>query len=93
MLLYYVDYDRTKEFFHRGIVNKMGSFKDSAILPKFRVVVSYIKAFPYIYRTLEFHKFEWVDNAPGHCSNHLTKKFYTSYAAMLMNLVPAAETR
>lgn len=35
----------TKEFFYRGIVTKTGSFKDRAILPEFRVVVSDIKAF------------------------------------------------
>ena len=51
MLLYYVDYDRTKEFFHRGIVNKNGNFKNSVIFPEFSVVISDMKEFSDIYQT------------------------------------------
>ena len=60
MLPYYVDSKPHQEFFHREIVNKTGNFKDRVILPEFRVVISDIKAFPYIYLTFQFHKFEWM---------------------------------
>ena len=67
--------DNTKEFFHRGIVTKTSSFKKWAILPEFRVVSSDIKTYPDIYRMFQFHKFEWMDSAPGDFFNHLTKDF------------------
>lgn len=50
--------NRTKEFFHKGILTKIGSFKKRAILPKFRVVSSDIKAFLDVYQKFQFHKFE-----------------------------------
>ena len=76
--------DRTKEFFHWRIVTKIGSLKKRAILPKFRVVSSDIKAFPNIYQMFQFHKFEWMDSAPGDCSNHLTKEFYMSTGIVVL---------
>uniref|UniRef100_M1DI74 Integrase core domain containing protein n=1 Tax=Solanum tuberosum TaxID=4113 RepID=M1DI74_SOLTU len=60
-------------------------FKRRAIIPETRVVVGDIKAFPEIYRTFQFHQFDWMNNAPGEYSSHLTKEFYSSYAATLMN--------
>lgn len=84
--------NRTKEFFHKGILTKIGSFKKRAILPKFRVVSSDIKAFLDVYQKFQFHKFEQMDNTPGDFSSNLTKEFYTSYVATLMNLAATTET-
>uniref|UniRef100_M1DRP2 Putative plant transposon protein domain-containing protein n=1 Tax=Solanum tuberosum TaxID=4113 RepID=M1DRP2_SOLTU len=84
--------NRSDEFFHKGIVNKTGSFKSRPIMPETRVVVADIKAFLDIYHTFQFHQFNWMDNAPGKYSSHLTREFYSSYAATLMNFVAETET-
>ncbi|KAH0698466.1 hypothetical protein KY284_012681 [Solanum tuberosum] len=47
-------------------------------MPETRVVVAGIKAFPDIYRTFQFHQFNWIDNAPVEYSYHLTREFYSS---------------
>ncbi|KAH0748361.1 hypothetical protein KY290_027593 [Solanum tuberosum] len=84
--------DRCEDFFNNGNVNKSGSFKNRPIMPETRVVVADIKAFPYIYQTFQFHQFDWMSNAPGEYSSHLTREFYSSYAATLMNFVVGIET-
>ncbi|KAL3368851.1 hypothetical protein AABB24_009587 [Solanum stoloniferum] len=61
-------------------------------MPETRVLVADIKAFPYIYRTFQFHQFDWIDNEPGDYTYHLTREFYSSYAATLMNFVADTET-
>uniref|UniRef100_M1DW28 Uncharacterized protein n=1 Tax=Solanum tuberosum TaxID=4113 RepID=M1DW28_SOLTU len=57
-----------------------------------RVVVADIEAFPDIYRTFQFHLFDWMNNAPGEYSSHLAREFYSSYAATLMNFAAETET-
>ncbi|KAH0748017.1 hypothetical protein KY290_027249 [Solanum tuberosum] len=76
----------------KGIVIKNGSFKSRAIMPESRVVVANIKAFPDINRTFQFHQFDWMNNALGEYSFHLTREFYSSYAATLMNFTAETET-
>uniref|UniRef100_M1DGJ5 Integrase core domain containing protein n=1 Tax=Solanum tuberosum TaxID=4113 RepID=M1DGJ5_SOLTU len=70
--------NRCKEFFDNGIVNKTGGFKNRAIMPETRVVVADVKAFSDIYRIFQLHQFDWMDNAPGEYSSHLTREFYSS---------------
>ncbi|KAH0705973.1 hypothetical protein KY285_010497 [Solanum tuberosum] len=70
--------NRFEEFFKKGIVIKNGSFKKRTIMPETRVVVADIKAFPDIYRTFQFHQFDWMDNAPGEYSRHLARVLYSS---------------
>uniref|UniRef100_M1DLY3 Putative plant transposon protein domain-containing protein n=1 Tax=Solanum tuberosum TaxID=4113 RepID=M1DLY3_SOLTU len=84
--------NRSKEFFDNGIVNKTEGFKNLAIMPETRVVVADIKAFSDIYRIFQLHHFDWMDNAPGKYSSHLTREFYSSYAATLMNFAAVIET-
>ncbi|KAH0679303.1 hypothetical protein KY284_020388 [Solanum tuberosum] len=84
--------NRSKDFFDNGIVNKTGGFKNRAIMPETRVVVADVKAFSDIYRIFQLHQFDWMDNAPGEYSSHLTREFYSSYAATLMNFVADTET-
>ncbi|KAH0781386.1 hypothetical protein KY290_000984 [Solanum tuberosum] len=60
-------------------------------MPETRVVVVDIKAFPDIYRAFQFHQFDRMNNAPGEYSSHLTREFYSSYSATLMNF--AADTK
>lgn len=38
------------------------------------------------------HQFEWMTKNPGKYVRHLTKEFYASYAASLMNFVAHTET-
>uniref|UniRef100_M1DIF0 Integrase core domain containing protein n=1 Tax=Solanum tuberosum TaxID=4113 RepID=M1DIF0_SOLTU len=61
-------------------------------MPETRVVVADIKVFPNIYQTFQVYHFGWMDNAPGEYSCHLTKEFYSSYAATLMNFAADTET-
>uniref|UniRef100_M1DAG0 Integrase core domain containing protein n=1 Tax=Solanum tuberosum TaxID=4113 RepID=M1DAG0_SOLTU len=82
----------SEDFFKNGIVNKSGSFKNRPIMPETRVVVEDIKSFPYIYRIFQLHQFEWMNNSPGEFSNHLTREFYASYAATLINFAAETET-
>lgn len=79
--------DRTKEFFHRGIVTNTGSFKKRAIFLEFMVVSTKIKAFPNIHWIFQFHNLKLMKSAPYDCFNYLTRKFYTLYASTLINLV------
>ncbi|KAH0750769.1 hypothetical protein KY290_030001 [Solanum tuberosum] len=37
--------------------------------------------------------FDWMDSAPGEYSSHLTREFYSSYAATLMNFAADTETK
>ncbi|KAH0736615.1 hypothetical protein KY285_012322 [Solanum tuberosum] len=83
---------RSKEFFDNGIVNKTGGFKNRAIMLEIRVVVVDIKVFSDIYQIFQLHQFDWMDNAPGEYSSHLTREFYSSYAAKLMNFAADIET-
>uniref|UniRef100_M1DXK6 Integrase core domain containing protein n=1 Tax=Solanum tuberosum TaxID=4113 RepID=M1DXK6_SOLTU len=84
--------NRSKEFFDNGIMNKTGGFMNRAIMPETRVVVADMKAFTNIHRIFQLHQFDWIDNAPGEYSAHLTREFYSSYAATLMNFVADTET-
>uniref|UniRef100_M1DQL5 Putative plant transposon protein domain-containing protein n=1 Tax=Solanum tuberosum TaxID=4113 RepID=M1DQL5_SOLTU len=84
--------NRSKEFFDNGIVNKTGGIKNQAIMSETRVVVADVKAFSDIYRIFQLHQFDWMDNAPGEYSSHLTREFYSSYAATLMNFAADTET-
>ncbi|KAH0681201.1 hypothetical protein KY284_022286 [Solanum tuberosum] len=79
--------NRSEEFFNNGIVNKSGGFKKRSIMHETRVVVADIKSIPDIYWIFQFHQFDWMNNAPGEYSSHLTREFYSSYAATLMNFV------
>ncbi|KAH0669644.1 hypothetical protein KY285_023804 [Solanum tuberosum] len=54
---------RCEDFFNNQIVNKSGGFKNRPIMPETTVVVDDIKAFPDIYRTFQFHQFDWMNNA------------------------------
>lgn len=49
------------------------------------VVVDNVKAFHDIYLTFNFYQFEWTNNAHEKYSSHLTRDFYSSYVATLMN--------
>uniref|UniRef100_M1DVF2 Integrase core domain containing protein n=1 Tax=Solanum tuberosum TaxID=4113 RepID=M1DVF2_SOLTU len=82
----------SKEFFDNGIMNKTGAFRNRAIMPESRVVLADIKAYSDIYRKFQLHQFNFMDNAPGESSSHLTREFYSSYAATLMNFVADTET-
>ncbi|KAH0685649.1 hypothetical protein KY290_017171 [Solanum tuberosum] len=84
--------NRSKEFFDNGIVNKTRGFKNRAIMPEIRVVVADIRAFSDIYQIFQLHQFDWMDNALGEYSTHLTRKFYSSYAATLINFAADTET-
>uniref|UniRef100_M1DXB8 Uncharacterized protein n=1 Tax=Solanum tuberosum TaxID=4113 RepID=M1DXB8_SOLTU len=79
--------ERCEDCFNNGIVNKSSGFKNRQIMPETRVEEADIKAFPNIYRIFQFHQFDWMNNAPGEYSSHLTREFYSSYAATLMNFV------
>uniref|UniRef100_M1DHD6 Uncharacterized protein n=1 Tax=Solanum tuberosum TaxID=4113 RepID=M1DHD6_SOLTU len=83
---------QSENFFNHGIVTKSGGFKKRAIMCETRVVVADIKAFPDIYRTFQFHQFDWMINAIGEYSSHLDREFYSSYATTLMNFVAETET-
>uniref|UniRef100_M1DND4 PiggyBac transposable element-derived protein domain-containing protein n=1 Tax=Solanum tuberosum TaxID=4113 RepID=M1DND4_SOLTU len=84
--------NQSKEFFDNGIVNKTGGFKNRAIIPETKVVVDDIKAFMDNYRIFQLHQFDWMDNAPREYSSHLTREFYSSYTATLMNFSADTET-
>ncbi|KAH0693111.1 hypothetical protein KY285_020208 [Solanum tuberosum] len=84
--------NRSEEFFNNGIVNNSGGFKKRSIMPETRVVVADIKSIPDIYWIFQFHQFDWMNNAPGEYSSHLTREFYLSYEATLMNFVADTET-
>lgn len=67
--------NQSKEFSNNAIVANNGSKKAD------------IKAFPEIYRTLQFHQFDWMNNASRGYSNHLDKELYSSYTTTLMKFV------
>ncbi|KAH0693054.1 hypothetical protein KY285_020151 [Solanum tuberosum] len=84
--------NRSKEFFDNGIVNKIRGFKIRAIMPETRLVVADIEAFVEIYRIFQLHQFDWMDNASGEYTSHLTRELYSSYTATLMNFAADTET-
>ncbi|KAK4726943.1 hypothetical protein R3W88_031860 [Solanum pinnatisectum] len=84
--------NRSEYFFNNGIVTKIGKFKSRSIMPESSVVVADIKVLLDIYRTFEFHQFDWIDNAPRDYSYYLTREFYSLYAATLMNFSADTET-
>uniref|UniRef100_M1DJR1 Uncharacterized protein n=1 Tax=Solanum tuberosum TaxID=4113 RepID=M1DJR1_SOLTU len=82
----------SEDFFKNGIVNNSGDFKNRPIMLETSVVVADIKSFRDIYRIFQVHQFDLMNNAPREYSSHLTRDFYASYAATLMNFTAETET-
>ncbi|KAH0748227.1 hypothetical protein KY290_027459 [Solanum tuberosum] len=86
-----VQYVSIREF-DPGIVSKSGGFRKRPLIPKTRVVMADIQAFPEIYRLFQIHQFEWMTNAPGEYTGYLPREFYVVYATTLMNMAAETET-
>ena len=55
-----------------------------SIIPETRVVVADVNAFLDIYWIFLFYQYELMNKALGKYSSHMTREFYSSYAATLI---------